>query len=414
MTAKTAELLEGAVHQHSPLSRRGISERMFTFWFNSFVYNQIWEDPRVDLEAMEIDSTSRILTISSGGCNVLNYLIHSPERIHAVDLNRNHICLLKLKLAALRYLPDYEDFFLFFGCANDKRNWENYKKYLSEHLSDEEHHFWEGGNWLRRLIYGPRIKYFTKNFYDYAKLGYFLRFLHIIMRVNRCDPARLLTASSYAEQRRIYQEDIEPIFNHWLVKTGGKMPLALYSLGIPPQQFRAMETETAGGMINVYRERVERLACQFPINDNYFSWQAFGRSYDRAFRRALPDYLKPQNFDILRENIDRVETHVTTLNGFMNSQPKESLDRFVFLDSQDWMRPDQLEALWSEVARVGRPGSRIIFRTAASQSPIETDLSPELRRKFSYQKERSLALFKKDRSAIYGGFHLYIMDGKGN
>lgn len=409
MSAKTAELLEAAVHQHSPLSRHGISERLFTFWFNSFVYNQIWEDPRVDLEAMEVTGSSRILTISSGGCNVLNYLVKSPEKIHAVDLNRNHICLLKLKLAALRHLPDYEDFFLFFGCANDKRNWENYREHLAEHMDPEMRQFWEGGNWIRRLFFGPRIKYFTKNFYDYAKLGYFLRFLHIIMKVHRRDPSRLLTASTHEEQRRIYQEDIEPFFNHWLVRGAGKLPLALYSLGIPPQQFRAMELETGGGMIDVYRERVERLACGFPIDDNYFGWQAFGRSYDRAFRRALPDYLQPQNFDVLHENVDRVETHVTTLTGFMRTQPAQSLDRFVFLDSQDWMKPHQMEELWSEVARVGRPGTRVIFRTAASQSPIETALSPELRRKFTYQKERSLELFKKDRSSIYGGFHLYSM-----
>lgn len=410
MSVKTAELLEDAVHQHSPLSRHGISERLFTFWFNSFVYNQIWEDPRVDLEAMEVTDTTRILTISSGGCNVLNYLAKSPEKIHAVDLNRNHICLLKLKLAALRHLPDYEDFFLFFGCANDKRNWANYQTHLAEHMDPEMKRFWEGGNMIRRLFFGPRIKYFTKNFYDYAKLGYFLRFLHIIMKVHRRDPSRLLTASTSAEQRRIYQEDIEPFFDHWLVRGAGKMPLALYSLGIPPQQFRAMETETGGGMINVYRERIERLACDFPIDDNYFGWQAFGRSYDRAFRRALPEYLQPQNFDTLRDNVDRVETHVGTLTGFMRTQPAKSLDRFVFLDSQDWMKPAQMEELWSEVARVSRPGSRVIFRTAASQSPIETALSPELRRKFTYQEKRSQELFKKDRSSIYGGFHLYSMD----
>ena len=98
------------------------------------------------------------------------------------------------------------------------------------------------------------------------------------------------------------------------------------------------------------------------------------------------------------------------LTGFMRTQPAKSLDRFVFLDSQDWMKPAQMEELWSEVARVGRPGTRVIFRTAASQSPIETALSPELRKKFTYQEERSLKLFKKDRSSIYGGFHLYSMD----
>jgi S-adenosylmethionine-diacylglycerol 3-amino-3-carboxypropyl transferase len=169
-----------------------------------------------------------------------------------------------------------------------------------------------------------------------------------------------------------------------------------------------MKEETSGGMIEVYRERVKRLACQFPISDNYFGWQAFSRSYDRAARRAMPEYLKKENFQPLRQNLDRVQIHVSTLTQFLKTQPPESLDRFVFLDSQDWMRPSQLEDLWSEVARVGRPGSRIIFRTAAKNSPLENSLSSSLLKKFDYDEDQSLKLFQQDRSAIYGGFHLYI------
>jgi len=410
MSAKTAELLESAVQHSPPLSSRGILERLFAFSFDSFVYNQIWEDPRVDLQALELTSASRILTISSGGCNVLNYLIEQPEAIHAVDLNRNHLCLLKLKLAALAHLPAYEDFFLFFGCADDERNRDNYYRHLVRHLDAETRHFMEGGNILRRLMLGPRISYFTKNFYDYTQLGFFLRFLHTIAWTARMDLSRVLTATTREEQESIYMETIDPLFNHWLVKAGGKLPLTLYSLGIPPQQFRAMQDEMgSAGMIGVYRERVRRLACQFPIDDNYFGWQAFSRRYDRDGRRALPDYLKKQNYVTLRSSLDRVQTSVSTLTDFLRRQPANSLNRFVFLDSQDWMEPAQIAELWSEVARVGQPGTRIIFRTAARLSPIETSLPSALRQKFVYEEKRSLELFAQDRSAIYGGFHLYVM-----
>ena len=92
-----------------------------------------------------------------------------------MDLNHtSHLCVLKLKLAAIEYLPSYEDFFLFFGCADDQLNHYNYFKYLAEHLDDNTRTFWEKGSFLRRMTFGPRIKYFTKNFYDYAKMGYFI------------------------------------------------------------------------------------------------------------------------------------------------------------------------------------------------------------------------------------------------
>jgi hypothetical protein len=52
--ATTATRLQAAVWHHPLASKRGLLERLFTFWFNSFVYNQIWEDPRVDLAALEL------------------------------------------------------------------------------------------------------------------------------------------------------------------------------------------------------------------------------------------------------------------------------------------------------------------------------------------------------------------------
>ena len=44
----------------------------------------------------------RVVTIASGGCNVLAYLTRSPAHIDAVDLNAAHIALNRLKLAAVQ------------------------------------------------------------------------------------------------------------------------------------------------------------------------------------------------------------------------------------------------------------------------------------------------------------------------
>ena len=96
----TATLLERAAHTRPAATRRGALERLFTLMFKGFVYNQIWEDPEVDLEALALAPHHRLLTIASGGCNVLNYLAADPARIIAVDLNANHVALTRLKLEA--------------------------------------------------------------------------------------------------------------------------------------------------------------------------------------------------------------------------------------------------------------------------------------------------------------------------
>lgn len=409
MAAGSKGLLKEAVHQHSPFRFRGLSERLFTAWFGGFFYNQIWEDPRVDREALDLQSDSRLLVISSAGCNVLNYLVDSPESITAVDLNPNHIYLTRLKLAAIRTLPDYETFFRFFGSADAEENRDTYITYIRDSLDDTTRRFWEGGSWLRRSVAGPRINYFTKNLYNYARLGYFLRFTHKLARWRKIDHDALLAAKTPEEQKEFFDTQVAPLFDHWSVRAIGKLPFFLFGLGIPPRQYEALKREHDGKLIEMYRDRVRKLACDYPIDDNYFTWQAFGRRYDCDNRSAVPDYLKEEHYDTIKSGAARVRTEINSLTRYLEEQPIRSLDRFVFLDSQDWMKPHEIEALWRQIKRVGRPGTRIIFRTASSESPIEDALPPNLRQNFVYEEEVSRALHAQDRAAIYGGFHLYTM-----
>ncbi len=83
--------LKAAVHRAKAMSRAGALERMFTFTFSNLVYPQIWEDPIVDMRALEIGRGHEVIAIASGGCNVLSYLLDDPGRVTAVDLNGAHV-----------------------------------------------------------------------------------------------------------------------------------------------------------------------------------------------------------------------------------------------------------------------------------------------------------------------------------
>src|SRR5262245_5021613 len=80
--------LNDAVRRNSLLSRRGLAEAAFASLFKGLVYPQIWEDPDIDLEALEIGPQHHVVAIASGGCNILSYLIADPQRITALDLSR--------------------------------------------------------------------------------------------------------------------------------------------------------------------------------------------------------------------------------------------------------------------------------------------------------------------------------------
>jgi S-adenosylmethionine-diacylglycerol 3-amino-3-carboxypropyl transferase len=406
----TETTLHSAVRNEKISSKQGFLQKLFAVWFDAFVYNQIWEDPRVDLQALELDSNSRVLTISSGGCNALNYLLESPESVTAVDLNRHHIYLLNLKLAALKHLPSYEDFFDFFGYGKGKNCGTNYLRFIAEHLDKNTRNFWESNTLGGSVIYGNRISFFTNaGLYEHSRNGYFLRFFHTMARLFGCKPDEVLKANTLEEQEELYAKHINPFFDNFIIKTLGKLPVTMFGLGIPPQQYDELKKDLSKGktIIDIYRERVKRLACDYPIQDNYFAWQAFARKYDTKNRKAVPEYLKEKNYKLLKANTDRLTTKIGSVIDEIKNSEKGTFNRFVFLDAQDWMNAETMTELWSAIADKAESGSRAIFRTASAASPIETNLPAELRSKFSYEKELSAELFKQDRASIYGGFHLY-------
>jgi S-adenosylmethionine-diacylglycerol 3-amino-3-carboxypropyl transferase len=410
MSDSTGARLKRAVHRNRPFSREGLLERLFTLWFRGLVYTQIWEDPRVDAKALQLDETSRILTISSAGCNVLNYLTHEPERILAVDLNTAHMALTRLKKAALRRLPTHEAFFQFFGVGAGRGNVRAYRAHVRPHLDETTRRFWEERPWagLRR----PRIHAFADGFYDHGVLSRFQGFAGLVSRlVQGRRPDELLRASSLEEQRQFFDDCVAPFFDHPLVRRLARQPATLYSFGIPLSQYRSLSAAADTSIVDLYRDRLERLVCGFPLPDNYFAWQAFGRRYDTEERRALPPYLRRSNFAQLRYHLDRVDTRIASLTDALRTQPDSSFDSFVLLDAMDWMEPDAIASLWAELARVGEPGARIIFRTAGPDSVVEPALPSALRERFAYERARSEQLHTQDRSAIYGMFHLYVLTG---
>jgi S-adenosylmethionine-diacylglycerol 3-amino-3-carboxypropyl transferase len=68
-----------------------------------------------------------------------------------------------------------------------------------------------------------------------------------------------------------------------------------------------------------------------------------------------------------------------------------------------------LTQLWREITRTARPGARVIFRTAGEPTILPGRVPESVLSRWQYEDETSRVLTARDRSAIYGGFHLYTM-----
>lgn len=397
--------LKQAVRRHQSLSRDGLLERLFERLFRGLVYTQIWEDPEVDLEALALAPDSHVVAIASGGCNVLSYLTADPGRITALDLSLAHVALNRLKLMAASRLPSWEAFYRFFGSADAEANISAYDRLIKPYLDAPSRHYWDGRS--LQQFGRRRISIFARNAYRHGVLGRFIGLTHAVARAYGVDMRELLSARTLEEQRQFFDTAMAPLFDKRAVKWATANRLSLYGLGIPPAQYEALAA--GSDMRHVLRARLERLACGFSLDDNYFAWQAFGRSYAGNASGPLPLYLRREHFDVVRARAHRVEVMNRSVTEYLAGCPDASRDRYVLLDAQDWMTDEQLDALWTEITRTARRGARVIFRTAAEPSLLPGRLAPELLDRWHYEAELSHTLTQRDRSAIYGGFHLYVL-----
>jgi S-adenosylmethionine-diacylglycerol 3-amino-3-carboxypropyl transferase len=396
------QLIAEAVRNSRTQDEATVWDRIFAFWFRRLVYTQIWEDPEADLAALQLPLGSTIVTISSGGCNALSYLTAQPAQVYAVDLNEAHLSLLKLKLAGIRAFSDYSDFWQFFGEAASPANAQLYRDRLWPILDEDARAYWD----KRNVIGRPRYAYFTDGFYRHGMLGRFIGLAHLVAKLARIDLTALLNGDVDAPERIEAIDRLQRLFRSPLAHLMTRTPALLFSLGIPPQQ-RALLG--AGAPLNeVLLERLLRLINGHPNDTNYFAWQALHRSYPGQGDRCLPPYLQRSQFARMRNDAGLIIPVHANLRQFLEGLPAREVDAVVLLDSQDWMAPEEIRTLWDAIDRTGSDGVRIIFRTAGTESPLESEELAPLREIWRRDEERSDIGFELDRSGIYGGFHCYV------
>ena len=395
------QLIADAVRNSRTEDQSTVWDRLFAFWFRRLVYTQIWEDPEADLAALQLPLGSTIVTISSGGCNALSYLTAQPAQVYAVDLNEAHLALLKLKLAGLRALSRYADFWQFFGEGASPANAALYRDRLRLVLDAEARAYWDKRNSIGR----PRYAYFTDGFFRHGVLGRFIGMTHLLAKLAGIDLAALLIEERDAPGRVQALDRLHRLFHSPLARLITRTPALLFSLGIPPQQRALLRGATP--LNEVLLERLLRLIDVHPNETNYFAWQALSRRYPGPGDRCLPPYLQERQFDRMRGGAGLIIPVYANLRLFLESLPARQIDAVILLDSQDWMAPEEIRSLWNAIDRTGHDDVRVIFRTAGTESPLETGELAPLLNIWRRDEERSAIGFSRDRSGIYGGFHCY-------
>jgi S-adenosylmethionine-diacylglycerol 3-amino-3-carboxypropyl transferase len=391
--------------------RDRIDQTVFNaIYSRSLVYNTCWEDPAVDRIALALKPDDTLLVITSAGCNVLDYALAGPRRIHAVDANPRQTALLELKLAGIRRLA-FDDFFALFGEGVHGRFRELYHDALRGDLSPFARGFWdERLHWFSRR---------AESFYYQGLAGTVARAFQAYLKVRprlAASVAELFEARALEEQRHIYDSRIQPLMwgpgMNWTLSR----QITMSMLGVPYAQRRQVQEQHHRGVAGFIREAVEYVFRELPVWTNYF-WMVYVNG--RYTRACCPEYLKAENFAALKAGLaDRVVPHTCTVTEFLQGTG-ERISRFVLLDHMDWMSsyyPEALAEEWTAILDRATPDARIIFRSAHA-APAYLDLievgeqRARLRERLVFHEALARDLQRHDRVHTYAGFHVADLAG---
>lgn len=309
----------------------------------SFVrYAQCWEDADILLDALDIGEGDVCLSIASAGDNSLSLLSRGPARVIAVDMNPAQLSCLALRVAAYRVLEHGELLQLMGSreCADRETLYRRCRGALEAEARD----FWDARPELVRAGIGAAGK-FERYFATFRS-----RVLPWIHSRNRID--RLLKGGTLEGRRRFYAR-------HWANRRWEFLFRLFFSrfvmgrMGRDPAFFRYVEGSVAERILSRARHALTELD---PAANPYLQWILTGRH-----TTALPHALRRENFDPIRENLDRLEWHCLSIEQLLASDPGLRFDCLNLSDIFEYMSDESFLDLLSTLAARSRNGARFAY-----------------------------------------------------
>lgn len=366
------------------------------FLFNYFVKDQIifnssWEDPAIDRKLLDLNSDSDIITITSAGDNVLDYLLDSPNSITSVDLNPSQNALAELKLVTIKNTK-YETLFDLFGFGR-YNHFDLLLNKLEPHLSPTASDFWD-----------KKKHYFTSKlpFYHYGTSGIIARGFYYHLKYNkklRNKVNEMVNCKTLEEQYQLHLELETLLFDNVVAKflLGNKFTLSF--LGIPDSQAKLVDVHNEyHNMYDFIVGSLRTVFKEYPLSQNYFWYLYIKGEYSKE---TCPNYLKEENFELLKRNAHKVKLVTDTFFNQLANSPASSYSHIILLDHFDWFWEDKAMQLkvWEEIKRVAKPNAKILFRSAASNRDY---LIPEIQDGINFRDDLTSGFTNRGRVGTYG------------
>ncbi|HLZ61074.1 MAG TPA: DUF3419 family protein [Ktedonosporobacter sp.] len=349
--------------------------------FSEIRYAQCWEDADILLAGLDVQPGDTCLSIASAGDNALALLSKQPARVIALDVSGAQLACLELRVAAYRALAHHELLELI-GSTPSARREDLYRRCRSQ-LTPEARRFWDARSSAIEAGIGGAGKFER----------YFALFRERILPLvhSRARIKRLLRGGTRQQREAFYQQE----WDSWRWRTMFQLFFSravLGSKGRDPHFFEYVEGSVATRLLARVRQGLIEID---PKQNPYLQWILTGRH-----TTALPYALRPESFEAIRANLDRLEWQRVGLQDFLHNAGQSSIDRFNLSDVFEYMSQEEYWRLLEQLVEVGRPGGRLAYWNMLAPRSRPEHLATVLRS----HNRLAQYLHQRDKACFYSAF----------
>jgi S-adenosylmethionine-diacylglycerol 3-amino-3-carboxypropyl transferase len=349
--------------------------------FSEIRYAQCWEDADILVEALNTGAGKTYVSIASAGDNSLSLLTLKPERVIALDLNPSQIACLELRVAAFKKL-NHGELLELIG-SRDSNNRRDLFSRCENLLSRDSRAFWNS-----------HLNNIDKGIGNAGKFEKYFRIFRTRI-IPLIHSGRTIDGLFKNPDRESRIEFYDKKWNNWRWRLMFKIFFSravMGRMGRDPEFFKYVEGNVASRILSRTKYALTELN---PAENPYIQWIMMGTHLD-----VFPHALRESNFDLIRENIDKIEWHLMPLEEFLAKEGANSIDSYNLSDIFEYMSEENYHKLLGEIIESGRSGGRIAYwnmLVPRSRPKSMAGLLVPL-------KDLSDELFVKDKAFFYSRF----------
>ena len=348
--------------------------------FNFIRYANVWEDTDIALDGLDIKAGQVGAVVCSGGDNALAMLTRLPKKIYAFDVNKTQLFCMELKMAAIRNLKLDETKCLL-GVTEGNRL-ELYKL-VQDDLSEEAKEYFDGNQKLieKGIIHVGKFEHYLWLFYKYV----------IPLTSSRKNYREFAELNNVEEQKNFYLRKINTRRFRILFQIffGYKM---MGKYGRDKSFFKYVDQTDVESNGADLKEKIEYgIFHTKNVTNPYLDYIA-----NNNFTHAFPYYLRPEYYDEIRDNLDKIEL----VHGSIEDLPVLDFDFWYLSDIFEYMSVQEFSKNIEEIKRRIRRDGRILYWNMQNRRYIEDE-------GFRYDEKMSQKLFKENKAWFYRDLLIY-------